>query len=156
MIYIVGTLWIKAFSWYFQKNILWILKSVRYFRTGQDRYFPLYWDLVIYPIVFYLTHGAISDDLFSIASSSAFAQMMLRWLNQSWNKKILVNPIISHEVLDLHKLYMEKKRNPIECQWAPWISVASTPVVKESLHLPFNLKPKRCLFFLNIYWLKEQ
>ena len=37
-------------------------------------------------------------------------QMMLCWLNQSWNKKILVNPIISHEVLDFHKLYIMGKR----------------------------------------------
>ena len=39
-----------------------------------------------------------------------WVQMMLCWLNQSWNKKILVNPIISHEVLDFHKLYIMGKR----------------------------------------------
>ena len=72
--------------------------------------------------------------LFPIASSSAFAQMMLCWLNQSWNKKILVNPIISHKVLDLHKLYMGKKRNPIECQAMSELHEIVWPV-KESLHL---------------------
>ena len=48
VLYIVGKLWISAFSWYFWKNISWILQSVRILMTHPDRYFPLYWDLVIY------------------------------------------------------------------------------------------------------------
>ena len=41
VLYIVGKLWISAFSWYFWKNILWILQSVRILRTHPDRYFRL-------------------------------------------------------------------------------------------------------------------
>ena len=36
VLYIVGKLWISAFSWYFWKNISWILQSVRISWTHPD------------------------------------------------------------------------------------------------------------------------